>query len=342
MGGSGYLRVLAAPVALTGVMLLIATVVSTVSGVHGFSLIGAYVGAGLAITLVCLLIWIFVEIAKMAMRGADHPIMRARVSLQDRWMLLILPALILPTFLAAYTVAKTSIYFVVGFEWDRFWTDVDAEIFRGDPWRITHALVGQRLSAVWAWVYTAGWGLALFFWSAFVALYCEHRKVAIYFTSMFAAWLLGGVAMAYGTSAAGPIFAHLFDPSLAVRFEPLRQSIDALLPDNSSIRLTQSYLEDSVRNTLAVKGGGISAMPSMHLAACTIYVLAAMGTRWFVPAALFWIVIFVGSVHFGYHYAVDGLIAAAIAIPCWLMAEAFHRRPVTTTLASTVTRASSS
>jgi hypothetical protein len=341
MGDSGYLRSIAGPVALTGFMLLIAAAASSLSGVHGFYLIGAYAGAGLAITFVSVLIWMFVKIGKMAIIGADHPIKRVSASLQDRWVLLILPGLILPAFLAAYTIAKTSIYFLVGFGWDRFWADVDSAMFGGDPWRLTHTIAGPIVSVVWAWVYTAGWGLALFFFSAFVSLYCEHRKVAVYFTSMIAAWMIGGVIMAYCTSAAGPIFAHLFDPALTGRFEPLRQSLSSLLPADSNVRMTQSYLAQSTGATLAVKGGGISAMPSMHLAACTIYVMAAIRTRWFVPTILFWVVIFFGSVHFGYHYAVDGLVAAVIAIPCWLSAEAFYRKRVTPPITPTVSQAAS-
>ncbi len=80
---------------------------------------------------------------------------------------------------------------------------------------------------------------------------------------------------------------------------------------------TQGYLARAINETVAVRGGGISAMPSMHLGACSIYVLASRGTRWLFPSVIFWGVIFFGSVHFGYHYAVDGLVAALVALLCW-------------------------
>ena len=325
MGGPSHLRVLGAPVVLTGLMLLFALGASSISGVRGFYLIRAYAGAGLAITFLSTLIWMFIEIARLAVARAKQPIKRISSELQDRWKLLILPSIVFPVFLTAYTTAKTSIFSLAGFEWDQFWADLDFVLFGRDPWRITHALIGPAVSVAWAWIYSVGWGLALFFSSAFIALFADRRRVATYFASMTAAWLTGGAMLAYGTSAAGPVFAHLFDPELGARFEPLRESLATLLPADNSIRTTQSYLATSAGTTMAIKGGGISAMPSMHLAACTIYVMAAIGNRWLVPTLLFWIIIFVGSVHFGYHYAVDGLVAAAIAIPCWVAAEAYYR-----------------
>jgi membrane-associated phospholipid phosphatase len=75
---------------------------------------------------------------------------------------------------------------------------------------------------------------------------------------------------------------------------------------------------------IAVKGGGISAMPSMHLGAASIYVLAARRTPWIVPAVLFWAIIFVCSGYFGYHYWVDGIVAAMVASACWSAAKRFY------------------
>jgi membrane-associated phospholipid phosphatase len=66
-------------------------------------------------------------------------------------------------------------------------------------------------------------------------------------------------------------------------------------------------------------GGGISAMPSMHLAAAAIYVIASRGTKWFYPSILFWLIIFIASGYFGYHYWVDGFVGAVVAWICWTL-----------------------
>jgi membrane-associated phospholipid phosphatase len=65
-------------------------------------------------------------------------------------------------------------------------------------------------------------------------------------------------------------------------------------------------------------------MPSMHLGVASIYVLAARKTPWLAPAILFWLIIFVASAYFGYHYWVDGIVAAAVAAMCWAAAERYR------------------
>ena len=64
-------------------------------------------------------------------------------------------------------------------------------------------------------------------------------------------------------------------------------------------------------------------MPSMHLATASIYLLAARKTKWFAPAVFFWVTIFLLSAYFGYHYWVDGLVAAAVAWACWHVSERY-------------------
>ena len=67
-------------------------------------------------------------------------------------------------------------------------------------------------------------------------------------------------------------------------------------------------------------------MPSI-LGAIAVYVFASRGTKWVIPAAAFWVLIFVASGYFGYHYWVDGIAAAAIAALCYSGAAIFFRVP---------------
>jgi hypothetical protein len=171
------------------------------------------------------------------------------------------------------------------------------------------------------WFYTVAWGGVFFAVANAIALLACKRFVGIYFTATFATWLVGGCILAYSFSAAGPVFAGLFHPDLVQRFSPMHQALDASL-GSGPMGFTQRYLATSVGVHIAVKGGGISAMPSMHVAAVSIYVMAARRTRWLVPACLFWVLIFVASGYFGYHYWVDGLAAAVLAVATWRLSEA--------------------
>jgi membrane-associated phospholipid phosphatase len=86
----------------------------------------------------------------------------------------------------------------------------------------------------------------------------------------------------------------------------------------------EMLLPETLHSHVAVKGGGVSAMPSMHLASVSIYICAARRTRLLVPAVLLWITIFVSSGYFGYHYWVDGIVAAGVAAICWSASEALY------------------
>jgi membrane-associated phospholipid phosphatase len=66
-------------------------------------------------------------------------------------------------------------------------------------------------------------------------------------------------------------------------------------------------------------GGGVSAFPSMHVAmAITIALAASRLHRWL--GALLWLFAFfiqIGSVHLGWHYAVDGYASTLLALLFW-------------------------
>jgi hypothetical protein len=306
-------------------MIVVSAVLARAAAIDVRELFFPYFSGAAAITIMAVLLFVFAEVLRLAKAGANDPISSIKTRLRDRAALLLLPAIVLPAFLVGYTASKTAIQFLVGYSWDGFWANADRLLFGDDVWHLVRRFVGSSYSPLWEWFYTVGWGSLFFITANAVALYGRKRFVGAYFTAMLATWLVGGCFMAYAFSAAGPAFAHLFDPSLEPRFRPLRQVLAGSL-GHGPIGFTQDYLASVVKVHVAVKGGGISAMPSMHLGAASIYALAARRTRWLVPALLFWVVIFVGSGYFGYHYWVDGIVAALVAAGCWTAAERYYGR----------------
>lgn len=317
MANPSLRETLALPAALCGLMLLVALSTSLHTGVDGSGLFFSYITTAFAVTVLALPIWAAFRLVSLAKLRAEQPLSSIWKQFLERAPLLALPCIVWPLFLAAFTTAKTGIPFIVGFGWDQLWTDFDQLIFGVDPWTVTHQYIGLGGTAWLAFTYTIVWGLVLALSQTFVVLFGSRRLIVTLYSTMLLTWLVGGWLVAFCFSAAGPVFAHLFDPSLQPRFEDLRLSLAMLLPRDSMILGTQNYLASAVQQTVAVKGGGISAMPSMHLGVCSVYVFASRGTRWFHPALILWAVIFIGSIHFGYHYAVDGIVAALIAALCW-------------------------
>ena len=73
---------------------------------------------------------------------------------------------------------------------------------------------------------------------------------------------------------------------------------------------------------------GISAMPSLHNAIAVLYALIAfrIGKAIGIFMSLYAAIIFVGSVHLGWHYAVDGIIAAIAMYAIWKAVDIYCQR----------------
>ena len=310
------------PALLAACMIVVGYSIATVAGVDGTQLIWPYLKAGMSISIVCIIFYVFQSFARLALKLAENPVDRVLADLRAKAPMFLLPAVVFPLFLCGFTTAKTSIPFIVGYRWDAFWADIDLFIFGDDAWRFTHDILGFQYVHLWEWFYGTVWGTVLVLYKANVPIYASARRAGIIYTSMLLTWFVGGWFMAYAMSAAGPIFAHLADASLAERFAPMRAALDANLHPESSIKWTQSYLAQAINLPISSKGGGISAFPSMHMGAVSIYVLSARGTRWLIPAIALWVMTFIGSAYFGYHYWIDGIVAALVAWGAWKVAEA--------------------
>ena len=320
-------RALLIPAVLAGAMVALAAAISLYTGVSGWRAFGPYLATWAAATGVSILIWMFVQVVKLFPERVDNPLRVVAKRLGEPITIAPLPAIIFPLFLGGYTWAKTSIPFVVGYGWEAIWREFDRLIFGMDAWRWSHRLMPDRFAAAWTFYYAVVWGFVLLFSGMLISLFATRRFAATYFTALMFSWLIGGIGMAFAMSAAGPVFAHLADPGLAAQFQPLHAELSRLLASDDLVLTTQGYLEAAAGIKMAVKGGGISAMPSMHIATATVLVLAAWRTRWLPLALLFWVMTFFGSIYLGYHYAIDAPVAAAVAVACWVGARKMLEHP---------------
>ncbi len=226
-----------------------------------------------------------------------------------------------------YVALKPQIPELVPFSWDQAFIAWDRALFFGeDPWRLTHALLpGVDMMIFLDKIYVA-WFFILFFAAFYAILQRLDSPLRMAFLLSFAlTWGVGGNLIATMFSSAGPVYVErLFGDPV---FKPMTDHFAAMnqIHEFSFLRTIEKLWEGHANPDVA--GVGISAFPSMHLClAATIALYTAAMSRWLGRAMwVFTALILIGSVHLGWHYAVDGFAGIAIAVVIWFASLRFAR-----------------
>ena len=109
------------------------------------------------------------------------------------------------------------------------------------------------------------------------------------------------------------VYAPLMD-SLYAFNEEFSEGWFKIFSLNTQETLWENYLKQDVNI-----GSGISAMPSMHLSIATLLYLSArqLNSAFGYLMLTFLIIILIGSVHLGWHYAIDGYAGILLTCLVW-------------------------
>jgi len=236
------------------------------------------------------------------------------------WLLLLM--IVFTSFFSAW---KALIPDLNPFSWDPAFYQFDRFLHGGtDPWRITHAVFGNPLSTFVINVLYHLWFFVMHFSYVWVATLRGNDALRLqYLLTFFASWIFVGTVAAIFFSSAGPCYFGRVTDAVSPYAElmQLLANHDGVFPvwalDVQAL-LWNNYLHAGSGPTSA-----ISAMPSMHVGSTLLLVLLvrrAGNTAARVLAPLFLISILIGSVHLGWHYAIDGYLAVLLILPLWWIA----------------------
>jgi hypothetical protein len=224
--------------------------------------------------------------------------------------------------LGGFTMAKNTISRFGGFRWDASFAELDRmlhfgvyphELLQpvlGHPW-ITFLL--DRNYVLW---------FSVLFASCFIASFQVERSFARhrFLLALLLVWGIGGVVLATLFASAGPVyFARVTgatDP-YAAHFAYLHQVA-------SDLGLKALGIQEKLWATYTAEPSLslISAMPSMHSAITVLVFLACwqQGGWLRIVGGAFTAMILLGSVHLGWHYAIDAYAGILIAAAAWMSA----------------------
>jgi PAP2 superfamily len=254
--------------------------------------------------------------------GIEALVRRGDVDLRPRRVLsAVLVLLLAAPFQSTFHAFKQTLNVVRPFTWDPTLSGLDRWLHAGrQPWEWLAPLVASGTAVrTFDWLYFA-WLPLLFGFLVWLAWTANHAVRMRALVTLVLLWIVLGTGFAYALSSAGPCFYH------AVHDQPdfggLMDSLHAHHRVWPVIAVdVQYYLWIGFREGVRMPFGGISAMPSLHVAVVTLMTLVALRVHRVlgVAFAVYALAILVGSVVLGWHYAVDGYFSIAATLVLWTL-----------------------
>ncbi len=325
-------------VCMTVAIILVAEILARVNNTSALGMIGPYGLKALRTFPQVIGVFLMVQLGLAIRAQPSNPVgaLKARMvdKFGDPWLFTahLAPLLLMPFMFAGFSLLKQLMPHYVPFWLDGPFAAMDKSLFFGyQPWEITHQLFSSPFATHFIDKLYTSWVLLLSVVIIGVALFARRETRARFFLSFMGAWLILGVFGAWLGSSAGPCYTADLGLPVAAEFSGLMQRLNGFAQGPYGVPGTlgwQRLLWDAHTSGEYAYGMGISAMPSLHNAIAVLYALAAFrANRWIGGLiSLYAVMIWIGSIHLGWHYAVDGIFAAIIMGGIWMWADRYCKR----------------
>lgn len=229
-----------------------------------------------------------------------------------------LSLLLITLFIGTFSYFKSIVPFLNPFQWDVKFAELDRLIHFGfDPYTLLAPVFASPLATTILNALYHLWFFMVYF-IVFLASFSSRKSQSgsIFLLAFVLTFAIGGNLLATVFSSAGPVYYERL--GYGGDFTPLMEMLNGF---NETMPVWALSVQEALWQSHTNGGpiSGISAMPSMHVASTTLLALYGFRyARWAgVLLGLFAVSIMVGSVHLGWHYAIDGYFGAALAVICW-------------------------
>jgi hypothetical protein len=234
---------------------------------------------------------------------------------------------IMMLFMNVFVDLKANIPILHAYNWDTTFAGLDRAIHFGiDPWRLLQPVFGYPyvtflINLNYDMWFAIMWMVWVFFGFAQKTSVLRTR----FFLTFFLTWIVAGSVLAVWLASVGPCFYGRF----GLTPDPYAPLLAYLRHANEVVPIFSIPVQDMLWQGLNGKSliDGISAMPSLHNGTALLFALAGFkvnrGVGWALMAHA--ILIYLGSVHLAWHYAVDTYVAWAVVLVLWFAMEPVAR-----------------
>jgi hypothetical protein len=225
-----------------------------------------------------------------------------------------------PLYISTFASYKQAIPYFRDFSWDYDFMALDRIVHFGrHPWEILGFILNNDAMVLFLdRVYMTWFGFLTLF-SLWMGWSKRRNLRKVYFISTIVVWSVFGSGLGTVFYSAGPCYYQevvgIPDP-----YSPLMERLDAVHEKQTLWAVSnQNGLWEAKMAGKWLPFGGISAMPSVHVAMAMVFALTLvsvnpiLGTAGFLYVGL----IQIGAVVLGWHYAVDGYAGIILTLILW-------------------------
>ena len=233
-----------------------------------------------------------------------------------------LPIVILfPLFASSFTIFKVAIPIIHPYAWDERLSQWDLILHIGvEPWRLLQPAFAYPLITLVLNFFYQLWFFIVYAIVYYLGFSSNNLKLRMQFLMSFVlSWIILGTVFATIFSSMGPCYyGYLFQDKNI--YAPLMNYLNEA---NQHVPVwalnVQTMLLDGLNDKNQLYSLGISAMPSMHVATAVLLALWGWSIHQNLGIAftVFTIIIMLGSIHLGWHYALDGYVGGIGSCAIW-------------------------
>jgi PAP2 superfamily len=233
-------------------------------------------------------------------------------------------------FNSTFSSIKQVIPYLHEFSWDKKLMQLDYFLhFENHPWRLLQPILNSETILRIVDIAYILWFLILIFFCFWMAWSSKRKLRVQFFIVTLLVWIVLGSCFGTIFSSAGPCYYTNVVLNDHNPYQELMETLNSIHHKGTLFSIkNQVGLWEAKQSNNWLPFGGISAMPSIHVAMALVFALIGWKISFFlgVVFTIYATIIGIGSVILCWHYAIDGYFSIVATLLLWVLVGRFNSR----------------